>query len=300
MTMSKSLDKKKHILMTAMKMFAVKSYRQTTMQEIADVCEMSKGSLYLYFKSKEELLLNIFEYYFQMFEDQCVLVERDPQLSSREKFVKFIDIHLNHAIAYEEFNNMQMHEINRVGSKDIDRFIREKNAQFIRWIENYLLDLYGDEIKPYCTDCILILNGITMIYIKAITIEGLPLEIERLSRFILRQLDYVVEGLKKDKGEPMIANDLWDVLQDVDEEMQHPLVLIKQMKDRLAQLPREEGTEEALQSLAILERELVELEPRQAILSGMLRNLAEIDAIAEMCVTLGRVMKMPHVVTGER
>ncbi len=44
------------ILKTGEKLFIVKGFNNTTMDEIARECELAKGTLYLHFKSKEELL----------------------------------------------------------------------------------------------------------------------------------------------------------------------------------------------------------------------------------------------------
>ena len=59
-------EKKQKILITAMKLFSKSSFHQTSMQQIADVCGVSKGSLYTHFKSKDELLSEIFTYYYHL------------------------------------------------------------------------------------------------------------------------------------------------------------------------------------------------------------------------------------------
>ena len=47
------------ILKNGEKLFIEKGFVNTTMDEIARVCELAKGTLYLYFSSKEELLFSI-------------------------------------------------------------------------------------------------------------------------------------------------------------------------------------------------------------------------------------------------
>lgn len=53
------LARKKAILDAARKVFFKKGFHATTMDHIAEVAELSKGSLYLYFPTKEELYLSI-------------------------------------------------------------------------------------------------------------------------------------------------------------------------------------------------------------------------------------------------
>ena len=49
----KSLQKKKHILDTARRVFAEKGYKNVTMKDIVEACDISRGGLYLYFDSRE-------------------------------------------------------------------------------------------------------------------------------------------------------------------------------------------------------------------------------------------------------
>ncbi len=51
----KSQQKKKYIVETARKVFMEKGYKEVTMKDIVETCEISRGGLYLYFPSTKEL-----------------------------------------------------------------------------------------------------------------------------------------------------------------------------------------------------------------------------------------------------
>lgn len=57
----KSVQKKQYILDTARKVFAEKGYKNVTMKDIVEACEISRGGLYLYFDSTEQILLEILQ-----------------------------------------------------------------------------------------------------------------------------------------------------------------------------------------------------------------------------------------------
>ena len=57
----KSLQKKQYILETAKKVFVEKGYKNVTMKDIVEACDISRGGLYLYFGSTEELLLAVLQ-----------------------------------------------------------------------------------------------------------------------------------------------------------------------------------------------------------------------------------------------
>ena len=57
----KSLQKKKYIIETAKKVFVKKGFKSVTMKDIVEACEISRGGLYLYFNSTEELFNAVLE-----------------------------------------------------------------------------------------------------------------------------------------------------------------------------------------------------------------------------------------------
>lgn len=57
----KSVQKKKYILETARQVFVEKGYKNVTMKDIVEACEISRGGLYLYFDSTEQILLEVLQ-----------------------------------------------------------------------------------------------------------------------------------------------------------------------------------------------------------------------------------------------
>lgn len=57
----KSVQKKQYILETARKVFVEKGFKNVTMKDVVDACEISRGGLYLYFDSVEEIFLALLQ-----------------------------------------------------------------------------------------------------------------------------------------------------------------------------------------------------------------------------------------------
>ena len=55
----KSAQKRQYILDTARKVFAEKGFKNVTMKDIVEACNISRGGLYLYFESTDQILLEI-------------------------------------------------------------------------------------------------------------------------------------------------------------------------------------------------------------------------------------------------
>lgn len=57
----KSAQKRKYILEAARKVFADKGFKNVTMKDIVDACEISRGGLYLYFDSTDQILMEVLQ-----------------------------------------------------------------------------------------------------------------------------------------------------------------------------------------------------------------------------------------------
>lgn len=55
----KSIQKRKFILETARKVFMEKGFKRVTMKDIVEACDISRGGLYLYFESTEQIFREV-------------------------------------------------------------------------------------------------------------------------------------------------------------------------------------------------------------------------------------------------
>ncbi|MBI5207238.1 MAG: TetR/AcrR family transcriptional regulator [Candidatus Firestonebacteria bacterium] len=94
-------QRKLHIINAGEKLFLKKGLENTKMDEIAKACELSKGTLYLYFRSKEELYLTI------ILKAMGVLYEmmQDYSLKATNPLDKFRAINEAYLVYYKKFPN---------------------------------------------------------------------------------------------------------------------------------------------------------------------------------------------------
>lgn len=84
------LARQDEILNAARQVFSERGFKNATLDEIAEVAEFGKGTLYNYFKSKEELLVSIILrgiHHFQQFVEEAVTAQTSP----RERVEAYID-----------------------------------------------------------------------------------------------------------------------------------------------------------------------------------------------------------------
>ncbi|CAH1209847.1 hypothetical protein PAECIP111892_03327 [Paenibacillus auburnensis] len=296
----KNANKKEQIIKTAMQLFAVKGSSSTSMQEIAELCGISKGSLYLVFKSKEELERSIYIYCFRMIRDPLQREEQQSRSTPKEKLRNQVEILLTHVYELREFLQRQFQEIAGKGGTEVPEWIRKSSAPLLLWFQNKLEILYGREILPYTGDLFLFADGMIHAFIRLIFNQESPVAISRLADHLVDLLDIVAAGLLTGRKEPLIPPAILENWMNVQEDTQrrNPLQLIKEMKALLASVPaaEQQSVEEGLESLAVLESEFLMPNPRKVIIRGMLANLQEHPVLHEKLAALQKLISpyMPN------
>lgn len=295
----KAPDKKQQILVSAMKLFATQGYLQTTMQEIAQYCSMSKGSIYLHFSSKEELLMDIYKYYYRLSDERMQWIERDTRLAPQERLLKKIEVHLMMWLDYPEFVTLQIRENPGFTNEKIKQFLREVHTKTIKELRESLIEVYGESFARYALDASVLMGGIISTLMGLKMLANIELKVDQISRYILNSVDYVARGMLKDLPEPLISESNWpqifEALYKDGACAPPPLLLIQNLHNDLAnaQIDPEER-QDALDSLSILEQELLASRPRRVVLRGMLANLQHLEAVREPIKPLVQWINQVH------
>ncbi|GGH32594.1 TetR/AcrR family transcriptional regulator [Paenibacillus segetis] len=299
---SKSGDKKNLILRTAMQLFAVKGASATSMQEIAESCGMSKGSLYLQFKSKEELESSVFDYCFELLQDHLLQVERQLELSPREKLCNQFEVLLNLVVELREFLMMQIKDWITNGDPNRKHdYIMKHNAQLLRFSREKLISVYSSDISPYIADILMLAHGMITSYAHLLFNPQISIETSRLAHHLVDVIDVVAARFLQDCPKPLISE---ETLSGLGQEQpcnvqpkRHPLQVLKELKTLSESLivdPLEK--KQAIESLEILEDEIIALRPRQVIINGMLGNLSAFSSLEDYLLEL-RVLLQPYLNT---
>jgi TetR/AcrR family fatty acid metabolism transcriptional regulator len=139
LTMAKHTNSEKYhrIIKAATKIFAEKGFFQSKISEIAREARVAAGTVYLYFESKDDILISLFEEQMKSVLDNMT-VQVSRQTDPVKKLEKFA---LTHLQLIEQ--NKDMAEIIQVELRQSGRFMKEyKNEKFAQY-----LDLISDIIR---------------------------------------------------------------------------------------------------------------------------------------------------------
>jgi AcrR family transcriptional regulator len=288
-------DKKKQILEAAIQCFADKGYQATSIQEIADTLGIAKGSLYFYFKSKEDLLVSICRYYFERITVRFWETMEDSQLTPREKLMAQVIENYEQFIEHSDFVKMLMKERFEV-NQEIHELIFTLRAQQLSGNQQCILELYGEEVRPISFDLatmfIAMING----YMGYVMMEQIKLDFQHVSEFLLDRLDDIAQSMLAKQAKPILnALEFERFFADNPQQgrtkkaaLAAELQAIRTVVEKLKKTPEE--LDEINMSLQVLEAELDKKEPQTVMVKGMIallksfkipelkRHLIEIEA----------------------
>lgn len=263
--------KKQQIINAAHRLFIQKGYNASSIQDILDEAGISKGTFYNYFTSKSECLIALMESIREDIRTERISVAFGQSPSSPGLFAKqlAIRIRMNH-----EKNLFSLYEsIFYSQDEELKAFGKSQYIEELQWISNRIIDLFGEEARPYALENAAMANGALqqLMHVWRIgTEQQLPLD--ELTVYIVHRMEQAV-GIQLADGERFLSDSLLD-----QNEMPPTMA---ESAEQLQSFARAEQKPELKQLLAFLAEELIAKEPRHALINSVLTTLgtsAELDA----------------------
>ena len=150
-------DRKQNVIKIAHQLFIDKGYQATSVQDILESSGISKGTFYNYFTSKGELLIAIFKNLQLEIEKEknIILIGHSP--SDIEIFIKQLTVDIRHNRKNKLF--FLFNEVFISKEPELIQFLQKFEFLQIQWLFNRLVDLFGNEKKPYLFDCTILFKG---------------------------------------------------------------------------------------------------------------------------------------------
>lgn len=263
---------------SAIKLFAIKGFSSTSIQEIVTESGISKGAFYLYFKSKDALLFSIFDYYFNEINKNISQFDHED-LVPREKFCKQLNSLINDFSRHKEFIIMQIREEAIPLNHEVKDLLFRMHMNLQIFYKDHLLEIYGKEMEPYIWDMILIFEGLVQSFTKILFVDHSTYQTHDLAQYILKRMDSIVTGLI---GERIMVTEekVQDLLHQSANLLSPNEKSMKEILTEMRKLLCDLGGKEDLEiSLDVLESEIKKEKPRIPVIQGMLSNFAHVKSM---------------------
>ena len=192
----KSTIKKKYILGKAREVFAEKGFKNVTMKDIVDACDISRGGLYLYFSGTDELFLAVLADDIAEDDEEAVTAALSGNASAGDMLALFLKEQKKEILRKK--NNLivatyEYFSVNKVSAKDNP--LKKQFDTAVKIVEK-LIENGVESGEFYCENPLGCARNLMYV------VEGLKITSKTVGineEAIDKELMYVLEGLVPDE-----------------------------------------------------------------------------------------------------
>ncbi|HAA8081996.1 TPA_asm: TetR/AcrR family transcriptional regulator [Listeria monocytogenes] len=186
-------EKKQRIIKSAKEVFQKQGYLKTSVQDMVDAAGISKGTFYNYFTSKEELAIVIFKQEYSVLHQRLEYTMAHDG-AKKDNFTECLKIIIHFYTENGEILNITFSQT--MIDDDFNAFLQNVRLKNMEWVKYQLLEVYGEETKPYINDITMLLSGMAAMYVFASGSKNVNTGlIERAIPYVVRRLDALVKDI---------------------------------------------------------------------------------------------------------
>lgn len=148
----KRSDKRKRILDGALKAFALKGFYNTKVSEIAQEAGVADGTIYLYFKNKDDLLISLFEDRMEWIIERLTTDLEKLGADTLAKFRHMVMIHCRLAVEEPKLAEFITIEL-RQSAKFVKEYENPKFGDYLKILQSLIIEgqaggIFRDDLDP--------------------------------------------------------------------------------------------------------------------------------------------------------
>lgn len=162
-------NRKKKVADAALKLFQEKGIQQTSIQDIIDSANISKGTFYNYFSSKNDCIAEILEDLRYEASQRRVALQLGKDEKDRDIFIEQISLYFK---LQEESNLHRLFEaILHSNETELKKLVLQHRVYDIEWLTSRVIEVFGEEIRDFAFEGVVLYTGMLqhLLFVKRIT-----------------------------------------------------------------------------------------------------------------------------------
>lgn len=279
------------MLATAKNLFLSRGFKATTIQNIADAANVSKGSVYLHFSSKQDIIFEIAVQTEGVIWRQVQDIRADKSFDPRARLEKILETYIDYVHENRLLNELLVQE---VGLTLTDEMLAETMGLRQRWqeaLDSSVADFLGEKFDDWNADLGFCLNSVMDGFHAFLLVENVEIPKDSLIQFLLLMVETLGPALKAKKLAPLLNKNYLDnrdrQLKGSESKRKKEIASLLKKISKLASDQKPTNSEQSnqhkilLDTIQILKKECESAEPNKAIIQGMLASLRAVDELSQ-------------------
>ncbi|UJL46579.1 TetR/AcrR family transcriptional regulator [Virgibacillus sp. NKC19-16] len=256
-------QRREEMLDAAVQLFQKNGFHSTSVEDITRACGISKGAFYNHFDSKESMILQVLQRYYDEMFREADYFSKGLHSSPIKVLKKKITIELERSIDYRYFFHAVMADFPPDDDGPIPKSLNRMQHQLHEWHKHALLEAFGPKPGKYLNDLAVVMEGTVHSYLMKIIWEGAPaFPLDRIGDLIAECLHAIVAN--DEHIFPVLPRHVKDAV---------PVSILENMKHDLDAIRAELGDKKDIQTIDLLIEELGQEKPREFLIDALLNQL---------------------------
>jgi AcrR family transcriptional regulator len=183
-------NRKRKVADIALKLFIEKGIQQTSIQEITEKANISKGTFYNYFSSKSDCIAEILEFlrYDASQQRMALQIGKDP--GDRQVFIEQITILMR---LNQERNLIPLFEaILSSNEADLKKLVMQHRVYEMEWLSNRFIDIMGEDIREHSFEATVLFFGMLQHMLFTLRVTNSTYTLDHVVDVILSYIELIV------------------------------------------------------------------------------------------------------------
>lgn len=264
-------NRKRRVADVALSLFVEKGIQQTSIQEIIEKANISKGTFYNYFTSKNDCIADILEFLRYDASQMRASIQIGKDTKDREVFIEQITILLK---LNEERNLQALFEAILFSNEtELKKLVLQHRTIEMEWLTDCLIEVMGEEIREFAFEGALLFYGMLQHMLFTMRITNSSISLHRVVDVILSYLELILPYMMKNNT-LLLEHSTLDLLRT---HINKKAVTITEIKESARQLQEHYRFNEEQQELFdVIITELEREKVRKSVLKHLLKPFTQL------------------------
>ncbi|MEH7380737.1 TetR/AcrR family transcriptional regulator [Bacillus sp. JJ1533] len=203
-------NRRRRVADVALKLFVEKGFQQTSIQDIIEHANISKGTFYNYFSNKNDCIAEILEGL--RYDASQIRMEMQVGKDETDRTVLIDQISILTELNKERNLNTIFESILNSNEVELKKMVMHHRIHELEWLGGRFVDVYGEEIRQYGLELSILFYGMMHYIIFTIKFTNSEHSVHRIVEVVLSYLEAIIP-IMKERGSPLLDSNSLHFLQ---------------------------------------------------------------------------------------